>query len=691
MFIAPALLAGLLAIGLPIWLHRVSRANPLRQPFASHMLLEASELQQTAKRTLRYWLLLALRIALLVALAFAFAGPLLSARIAPVVSSNARLHAIVLDTSMSMQQGERWERAKRAVDAVISGAASGDMLMLVTAAGRRIKVLHDRVSVRDAGLLRTSLGQLAPGIERLDYGLMMRTAPNWLGTPRPATQLHVITDLQQSGSPLRFADLEPPVNSQLVLHDVGGDTDNTYVDSAAFASRDTRTLAVKVKTSSPQAQRREVVLSIDGKRVSSKNVTVQASPPPPAGEGSPRPLAIPQADTNPAAILGRQLRDSELVQFTGLELPAGSHRFEVSLQPEDAISADDRYYAVIEHTNPRVLLLARDTSGDDAAYFAAAIESLTTPRLRVERRGPGMLEAQTLSGYALVVVSDASILSSNDATRLRSYVAGGGSLLVTLGGSLEGQPELMDGLQVGSMSSQPTQVASVQTAHPVLREAQDWHRVRFLKHWTLQPAEQDQVLVRLADGAPLLIERVVSAGRILLLAAPLDREWNDLAIHPLFVRFISEAARYLAGDDASAVSARIGAMVATGLTGSSGGQIFDPQGKRVLDLNAATSSERFEPTQAGFYEIRGDNGPRWLAVNVDRRESDLTRIVAIAVQRWRALAATATVDPDSGQQPAAPRQSLGYFLLLLAAVLAIVELLMANHYLRVHREMRTTP
>ena len=690
MFIAPALLAGLLAIGLPIWLHRVSRANPQRQPFASHMLLEASELQQTAKRTLRYWLLLALRIALLVALAFAFAGPLLSPRIAPVVTSNARLHAIVVDTSLSMQQGERWQRAQREVDAVISGAASGDTLMLVSAAGRRIKVLHDRVSVRDAGLLRTSLSQLKPGIERLDYGLMMRTADNWLGTPRPATKLHVITDLQQTGSPLRFADLEPPVNSELVLHDVGGESDNAYIDAAVFSSRDTRTLGVKVKTSSQQLQKREVVLSIDGRRFGAKNVSVKAAPPPVEGEGSP----LTQPTGPAAAVLGTQTRDTETVQFTGLELPAGSHRFEIGLEPADAIVSDDRYYAVIEHTNPRVLLLARDVNGDDAQYFAAAIESLTTPRLRVERRAAGMLETQALSGYALIVVSDASILSASDATKLRGYVAGGGSVLLTLGGTTQNQPGLMEGIQIGNLSTLPTKVASVQTAHPVLRDAQDWHRVRFLKHLTLQPAASDQVLVTLADGAPLLVERTISAGRMLVLATPLDREWNDLAIHPLFVRFISESARYLAGDDASAASVRVGSMVATGLTGGGGGQIFDPQGKRVLELNAATSSERFEPTEAGFYEIRGDGGARWLAVNVDRRESDLARIPPAAVQRWRALAAPTAAPPETdaaAQQPAVPRQSLGYLLLVLAAVLVAVELIMANHYLRVHREMRTTP
>ena len=92
MFLAPAFLLGLLAIGVPIWLHRVARANPTQHPFASLMFVEASETQRTAKRTLRYWLLLSLRILLLIALVLAFAGPLLTERALPGANANARLH-----------------------------------------------------------------------------------------------------------------------------------------------------------------------------------------------------------------------------------------------------------------------------------------------------------------------------------------------------------------------------------------------------------------------------------------------------------------------------------------------------------------------------------------------------------------------------------------------------------------------
>jgi hypothetical protein len=90
MFLAPAFLLGLLAIGVPIWLHRVARANPTQHPFASLMFVEASETQRTAKRTLRYWLLLSLRILLLIALVLAFAGPLLTERAIPGANANAR-------------------------------------------------------------------------------------------------------------------------------------------------------------------------------------------------------------------------------------------------------------------------------------------------------------------------------------------------------------------------------------------------------------------------------------------------------------------------------------------------------------------------------------------------------------------------------------------------------------------------
>ncbi len=74
-FLAPAFLAGLLAIAVPLWLHRLSAENPNRRPFSSVMFLEAGEPQRVLAKQLQYLLLLGFRIAVLVALVLAFIQP----------------------------------------------------------------------------------------------------------------------------------------------------------------------------------------------------------------------------------------------------------------------------------------------------------------------------------------------------------------------------------------------------------------------------------------------------------------------------------------------------------------------------------------------------------------------------------------------------------------------------------------
>ena len=253
------------------------------------------------------------------------------------------------------------------------------------------------------------------------------------------------------------------------------------------------------------------------------------------------------------------------------------------------------------------------------------------------------------------------------------------------------KPALLEDVNIGEVVTRAAQVGAVQSSHPILRNASDWHRVRFFRYLQLQPSEGDKVLVALEDGTPVLLERQQGNGRMLLLTAPLDREWNDLPIHPLFVQFIADAARYLVEQDPTTQTARVGAPVLTGLTASSGGQIFDPQGRRVLALGESSAVDRFIPDQAGFYEVRGAVGQKWLAVNIDHRESDVTHMAESQVQRWQALQAppapvanaaiTATADGT------VVKRSIGYLVFLIAAVFVIVELLMANHYLAVRREV----
>ena len=91
--LAPLFLAGLLAVGLPWWLHRLSSDNPNKQRFSSLMFLEPGEPRRVLAKKVQYLLLLALRIGVLALLALAFAEPALRRSPQAGEQNGARLHS----------------------------------------------------------------------------------------------------------------------------------------------------------------------------------------------------------------------------------------------------------------------------------------------------------------------------------------------------------------------------------------------------------------------------------------------------------------------------------------------------------------------------------------------------------------------------------------------------------------------
>jgi hypothetical protein len=597
-----------------------------------------------------------------------------------------------------MQHDERWSRAIAAAESVLESLRSADQVMLVRAAGRRMDIAHEAVIARDAGTVRAALRALEPGIDRVDFGFAMSTAEQWLRSPRPAVLLHLISDFQQSAAPLRFADLEPPAGSQLVMHDVGaGGVDNIYIESVTLDEGDTRALEVRVRGAAGETPQRDVVLKIDGEEYARRKITLptiadlRATDLSLLGEGGGSARMQPNSEED----LQEETTDDRAAKLTSvsfgeLAFSPGAHRLEVEIEPHDALPQDDRFHAVLEHSDPRALLLARTANADDAAYFAAAIGALTAPRVSVQREPAGSFERNDFDDFAVLVVPDIFALSSAAAAELEKYVSAGGALLTTLGpGTQQAEHALFEGWRIAAPRAQVATIGSIDASHPILRDTPEWHRVRLFRQRSVEVAESDRVLIAHADGAPLLIERTLGAGRMLVLTAPIDRAWSDLAIHPVFVQFISRATRYLIGRDSATASVTVGSSVMTGLTRLTGGQIFDPSGARVLELAQTASADRLIPEALGFYEIRHANGARWLAVNTDRRESDLRRLAPGYRARWQAMrpqAAPATGPaPETVAAAQTQAQSIGPMLMWAAALLLLAEVLIANRYLAVRR------
>ncbi len=658
--LAPAFLLGILAIGLPLWLHRLSSDNPNKQRFSSLMFLEPGEPRRVLAKKLQYLLLLALRIGVLVLLALAFSQPAWWRTPQAGDSADAQLHVIVLDRSASMSYGDRWERAVGAVGDVIDELRPEDRAQLVLA-GRSVEVLGAPTS--DAAVLRQSLAAAEPSASRIDYGTLMRSLDGVLRSAELPVVLDLVTDNQQTSLPTRFAELAPRRAADIRIHDVAeGAADNWAID-AFGGSALTGELEASVRSFAMDDEEKTLTLTLNGRTIDEQTVEVAAG-----GHAQ--------------------------AKFAALELAPGSNRVTVSLGPNDDLAADDERYLALKRPEPRsVLVVATDPEGRAALYSSSAIGTLATLALTPQTAAPTGLTEQPLTDHSFVVVTDAGILSDDDSAALRDYVETGGAVLLALGQRSTGfQTVPVTGETLRSSAVGITRrdvsaaIGELDASHPALRGVEEIRNARFYRYVGVEPAAEDRVLISLDDGAPLLIERLLGAGRVLLFTSSLDREWNDLPVQPVFVPFMAGLANHLLGGAGFTSEAELGSTLAVRALGLAGGQIFDPQGEKALGLGGAGDDVLLE--QIGFYEVVGGGNSELVAVNFDPRESDLTPIDAATVERWRGLGAPVDAQTTSGaaavEDPAAPRP-LGPWLLIALLLIAVVESWVGNWHLRVRR------
>jgi hypothetical protein len=655
--LAPMFLAGLLAIGLPLWLHRLSSDNPNKQRFSSLMFLEPGEPRRVLAKKLQYLLLLAFRIGVLALLAFAFAQPAIWRVPQAGDQGGARLHVVVLDGSASMAYGNRWQRARDAANDVLGSLGADDRAQLVLV-GRTLEVLG--APSADAAALRQALNTVEPGSFRVDYGQLMRSLDGLLRTAELPVVLDLVTDVQDSGMPARFGELAPRRPAEIVIHDVAmGPAANWTVDSFSGSAL-TGELTASVRSFAPSAATKTLTLRQNGRVVTTQTVEV------PAG--------------------GRAQ-----ATFAPLDLASGPNRVEVALTPADDLPADDRRYLALKRPEPRsVLIVSADPRGRGALYTSAALGTLATLSLTPEVKAPKDLGARPLTDYSFVVITDVGLLGGTETAQLKDYVQNGGRVLLAAGPRSSGlttvpvtDETLAATAQMGA--DRNLSIGDVDRTHPALRGVDELRSARFSRFLSVEPAAEDRVLVRLADSTPLLLERPLGAGRVLLFTSSLDREWNDLPVQPVFVPFMAGLANHLLGGAGFSSEGDLGSTLAVRALGLSGGQIFDPRGEKALGLGAGSDDVLLD--QIGFYEVVGGGTTELVAVNFDPRESDLTPIDAEILDRWRGLGVRAADQTQRtapvGTQPVP--NSLGPWLVIFLLLLAVMETAVGNWHLRIRR------
>jgi hypothetical protein len=117
--------------------------------------------------------------------------------------------------------------------------------------------------------------------------------------------------------------------------------------------------------------------------------------------------------------------------------------------------------------------------------------------------------------------------------------------------------------------------------------------------------------------------------------------------------------------------------------------VIGPDGKRPLSLKEAAAAESFQLANAGFYQIRFANGrDALIAVNPDRRESDLQPIQDDVLKLWSGSTGTgaAQVGEETAAEARNNASNMWWWVMLLLTITALAESVVASRYLGTQRE-----
>ena len=683
--LAPFYLLGALAIAGPILFHLWRRTPRGRREFSTLMFLSPSPPRVTSRSRVEHWLLLLLRGAVLLLLAFAFARPLWrTATSEPEKASDEELVAVLVDTSASLRRDGAWPELMKQLGASVS--------KLPTTATVGLFAFDDRWrSVADF----TELKSLEAGARReLVVARLKELKPTWGGTNlgealvRTASALQEVQTERATPAKLRIilaSDL--PVGANLnALRGFEWPSDLRVEPLVARATSPSNAglqlvernldlgddqLRVRV-TNSADAKKETFVLKWDGADAASVSVYV---PP-----GQSRVLVPPKRPDGAAAtalILSGDDHDFDNKVFvapprteTKLIVYCGTDRTD---DPEglrfylDGVFAASRRYRV-------------EMVGWDENAKKSPLTLTLSPQSRGEGTKPKTEDKQKAERPSLLVLTHLEEAANEF---VKEHLAAGGAVLIAARSAESGTATLKQcGLDEVSLSEaavrRDAMWGEIEFEHPLFApfaEAQfsDFTGIRFWKHRVLEVAGKrvggsqtedgkagglpygGRTLSRFDDGAPAFVEFSVGKGRVWLMTAGWHPADSQLArsskFPPLVYRMLEQASGAVSRPESVPVGSAISWPKSSGEAASRGTARL-PDGRAVTDLALDTSFA--ETTQPGLYRLEVEGRSEAVAVNLAADES---RTSPLSIEQLESLGVRlGTAERPEGTRRAQDRQ-----------------------------------
>jgi hypothetical protein len=671
-FVHPSLLWFLPLLGLPLLIHLINLVRQRRVRFAAMEFLLASQKKNRNWIVLKQLLLLLLRTLAVAAVVLMAAQPLLRDALSRLLSRARTHHLVLLDDTLSMTenlQGKTvFANALQAVNVIAASAqqqsttqeftmlrfsrsqrgqhaAEPDLAQVVVDSDFPATLAHTLEGIAPTELSVSPLEALAAlkGMasandheQRIIYLVSDFRARDWSHNDDLKKALE---HLQSQGAALRLVQCAEAAADNLTL-------ENFAVGPGIHAAGVPMLLDVTVHNhGSAVAKDVTVLLSEDG--VPRPSLTLEKIPP---GESATR-------------------------RVSTFFPTAGEHELLAQIANDTTLLGDNSRHLLVDLPDQvQVLLIDGSPQALDAQFVAAAL----APGGKVHTgmhpiiETPKFLRDHPLYEFSAILICNLDILEGPEVAALEAFAKQGGGVGFFVGEKTQSQSWNVglyrDGAGIAPLPlDSPTQLFVdrsdptpdlIVSDHPVMRVLAgqrnsfirtvnvDWY-FGVPRSWLATAAEGIQVIARLRNQAPLLVEKSFGNGRSMVFlskAAPTSTPqgvWNNWGKeNPSYVVAMMELVSYLC-PHAAAEPPLVGTPLVVQFPAKdfqSDVRLIPPTDKSTLTVSAVAEREDeeyratfAETTYSGIYKIQKKNSQQLpivskLALNVDPHEGDLRRI-----------------------------------------------------------------
>jgi hypothetical protein len=661
-FLSPLFLIGISAAALPLLIHLIFKKKAKVLLFPSIIFLKEINREVVRRKRLEEIIVMILRMLVLILLSLFLSKPVLKTNL---FSAGSKAIVVLLDDSFSMNAskgGARFEVAKERARLLIASLSRGDTAALLLTS-----------KSPEEGFKKGILSGDRPGMTR------------WLET--------VECGFSTSNLDVAFA------HARTLLHESGTRNRGIFLISD-LQRRDWRSIANREKTEDIPA----VLIDVGGEsiplNVALTDVTILTSPEKRLGRTFTfRALAKNFSAEDFEGRIGMRSLDGKTIAETSIAIPA-----------ESSVEKEVRFHPAGKGLYSGYFLIEKDDlPTDNKCYYSLEVKEgipigifnqirLTPPdfdevfflKKLIDPTGQGypfapddvfVISRETLDRNAVVIFPNVLKLREGEMSALNDYVASGGRAIFFLQESFS--PETLRGLFGDIASTGSFEEGRFKVGDSGFGMESLFLDVDVFRRLPLSLGEESQIvpISLFQDEKPLLVEKRVRAGRLLLFSTGYHLDYTNLPLRHASLPFMYNLLFRLVGKSEPSRYVVDGAVIARPDWES----LTTPEGE-IVELGSAGTLYKLRTP--GVYEAKprgnaADTLPVQFSVNLNNEEGDLTPMVSeaeiekiVPFSEWERV--SSEKDLRVKLQTLISGTPLGAFFLYGAILMFLAELYLAN-------------